>query len=114
MAQTAGTLATTLSETVLHTFVNKNDGSGPGGGLTLNASGNLFGTSSRGGVGEFADDTIFELIPKASGGFTFQSIHQFSQATGDGANPGSAMILDAEGNLYGVTPNGRCRLWHRL
>jgi uncharacterized repeat protein (TIGR03803 family) len=93
-------------EKVLHTFVNKSDGNSPGGGLTFDANGDLFGTTSAGGTGEFADGTVFELKPKAGGGVTFQTIHQFSQARGDGANPGPAFILDAEGNLYGVTPNG--------
>jgi|HubBroStandDraft_2_1064218.scaffolds.fasta_scaffold01339_4 hypothetical protein len=108
-AITMGLAASSLcagQETVLHTFVNKADGNSPGGGLTFDTKGNLFGTTSAGGTGEFADGTAFELTPKASGGFTFHTIHQFSQATGDGANPGPAFILDAKGNLYGVTPNG--------
>jgi hypothetical protein len=95
-------------EAVLHSFTGVEGGSSedPGGGLSFNASGDLFGTTSTGGVGEFADGTVFELTPKAGGGFTFQTIHQFSQASGDGSNPSSALIFDAEGNLYGVTPNG--------
>jgi uncharacterized repeat protein (TIGR03803 family) len=93
-------------ETVLHTFVNGSDGSAPSGGLTFDTKGNLYGTSSAGGVGEFADGTVFEMTPAAGGGFTFQTIHQFSQATGDGSNPSSALVFDAAGNLYGTTPNG--------
>jgi uncharacterized repeat protein (TIGR03803 family) len=95
-------------ETVFHTFTGVEGGSSedPNSGLTFNASGDLFGTTSTGGVGEFADGTVFELTPKAGGGFTFKTIHQFSQATGDGSNPGSAVVFDAEGNLYGTTPNG--------
>jgi hypothetical protein len=94
-------------ETVLHTFTGVEGGSSEApGSLTFNAKGDLFGTTSTGGVGEFADGTVFEMMPKAGGGFTLKTIHQFSQATGDGANPSSALIFDAEGNLYGVTPNG--------
>ena len=84
---TMGLAASSLcagQETVLHTFVNKADGNSPGGGLTFDTKGNLFGTTSVGGTGEFADGTAFELTPKASGGFTFHTIHQFSAATGDG------------------------------
>jgi len=106
---TMGLAASSLcagQETVLHTFVNQADGNSPGGGLTFDTKGNLFGTTSVGGTGEFADGTAFELTPKASGGFTFHTIHQFSAATGDGASPGPAFILDANGNLYGVTSNG--------
>jgi hypothetical protein len=109
-AVTMGLAASSLcagQETVLHTFtgVEGNSGSAPGS-LIFNASGDLFGTFSAGGAGEFADGGVFEMTPKAGGGFTYQAIHQFSQATGDGANPGSALIFDAKGNLYGVTPNG--------
>jgi len=84
---TMGLAASSLcagQETVLHTFVNEADGNSPGGGLTFDTKGNLFGTTSVGGTGEFADGTAFELTPKASGGFTFHTIHQFSAATGDG------------------------------
>ena len=70
-------------ETVLHTFVDKSDGYGPGGGLTFNANGDLFGTASFGRETASADGTVFELTPNASGGLTFQTIHGFSQATGD-------------------------------
>jgi len=93
-------------ETVLHTFINKADGSAPGGGLTFDTKGNLFGTTASARTGEAIDGTVFELTPKASGGFTFRTIHTFSQPTGDGANPDSAVVFDAEGNLYGTTPNG--------
>jgi uncharacterized repeat protein (TIGR03803 family) len=93
-------------ETVLHTFVNQSDGYGPGGGLTFNAKGDLFGTASFGRETASVDGTAFELTPNVSGGFTFQTIHGFSQATGDGGNPASAVVFDSNGNLYGTTPNG--------
>src|SRR5580704_3799948 len=108
-AVTLGLAASSLcagQETVLHTFVNTSDGSAPGGGLSFDTKGNLFGTTASSGVGEAIDGTVFEMTPKASGGFTFHTIHTFSQAMGDGANPGSAVVLDAEGNLYGTAPNG--------
>jgi hypothetical protein len=95
-------------ETVLHTFngVSGSGGSFPTGGLVFDANENLFGTTSAGGTGEFADGTVFKMSPDASGGFRFQTIHQFSQATGDGSDPGSSVVFDAAGNLYGATPNG--------
>jgi uncharacterized repeat protein (TIGR03803 family) len=95
-------------ETVIHTFKGDSgsDGSFPTGGMVFDANGNLFGTTSAGGVGEFADGTVFTMSPDSSGGFKFQTIHQFSQATGDGGNPGSSVVFDAAGNLYGTTPNG--------
>jgi hypothetical protein len=95
-------------ETVIHTYKGDSgsDGSSPSSGLVFDANGNLFGTTSAGGVGEFADGTVFKMSPDSNGGFKFQTIHQFSQATGDGANPGSSVVFDASGNLYGTTPDG--------
>jgi len=93
-------------ETVLHTFVDKSDGYGPGGGLTFNAKGDLFGTASFGREPASLDGTVFELTPKAGGGFTFRTIHGFSAATGDGANPGSAVVFDSEGTPDGENPSG--------
>jgi hypothetical protein len=95
-------------ETVIHTFKGQSgsDGSFPTGGLVFDPNANVFGTTSDGGVGEFADGTVFKMSPDSSGGFKFQTIHQFSQATDDGANPGSSVVFDGVGNLYGTTPNG--------
>jgi uncharacterized repeat protein (TIGR03803 family) len=95
------------SETVLLTFVNKSDGSLPFGGLTIDAKGNLYGTTDLGGSGATAEGTVFKLTPKASGGFTFQTIHTFLQGEGDGGNPAGSVVLDAAGNIYGTTSNGQ-------
>jgi uncharacterized repeat protein (TIGR03803 family) len=95
------------SETVLHTFTNGSDGSLPFGGLTIDAKGNLYGTTDLGGSPEFGDGTVFQLTPKTSGGFSFQTIHAFSQAKGDGGNPAGSVVLDAAGNIYGTTSNGQ-------
>jgi len=54
------------------------------------------------------------MTPKASGGFTYRAIHQFSQATGDGANPGSAFILDREWQPLWGHPERRQGLRHRF
>jgi uncharacterized repeat protein (TIGR03803 family) len=94
------------SETVLHTFVNGSDGAFPFGGLTIDAKGNLYGTTDLGGTGASAEGTVFKLTPKASGGSTFQTIHTFLQGAGDGGNPAGSVVLDAAGNIYGTTSNG--------
>jgi len=38
--------------------------------------------------------------------FTFQTIHAFSQAKGDGGNPLASVVFDSSGNLYGTTSEG--------
>src|SRR5579863_1100325 len=110
MAAVAMGLATSslcaAQETVLHTFINKSDGSFPFSGLTFDAKGNLYGTTDTGGSPEFGDGTVFKLTLNSSGEFTFQTIHAFSQAKGDGGNPAGSVVFDAAGNLYGTTSNG--------
>ncbi len=85
--------------TVLHTF-NSTDGQFPNGGLVHGSDGNLYGTTSSGGVHGFG--TVFKITP--SGKFT--SIYSFSGGTGDGAYPMSSVIRDSAGNIYGTTQNG--------
>src|ERR1700722_9794402 len=105
------------SETVLHTFVNESDGSFPFGGLTLDARGDVYGTTDAGGSGAFAEGTVFKLTPKASGGFNFQNLHTFSQGAGVGGNPAGSVALDRAGNIYGTTSNGQiggCGIVYKL
>ena len=49
-------------ETILHPFESAEDGSQPGAGLLLDASGNLFGTTYHGG-GRYGYGTVFEITP---------------------------------------------------
>ena len=46
---------------VLHGFTGGADGVDPSGGLTMDAVGNLYGTTSYGG--EFGFGTVFKLAP---------------------------------------------------
>jgi uncharacterized repeat protein (TIGR03803 family) len=95
------------TETVLHVFGNGTDGLKPSGSLIFDASGNLFGTTIWGGTGgcgasEPGCGTVFELTPAAGGGWTETVIYNFSSLA-DGYNPTGNLILDASGNLYGMT-----------
>jgi len=76
----------TYSETILFTFPDKSDA--PGGGLLIDAAGNLYGTDTSIGV--------YELV-NSSGTYTETTL---STAVG-GSNGG--LIRDAAGNLYGTT-----------
>lgn len=49
------------TETVVHNFGTGNDGSLPPGGLVIDGTGNLFGTTSSGGIQ--SDGTVFEVTP---------------------------------------------------
>jgi uncharacterized repeat protein (TIGR03803 family) len=83
---------------VLYHF-NGSDGSTPLGRLTLDAAGNLYGTTYLGGTGGFG--TIFKL--DGTGKLTV--LHNFTGGT-DGGNPFAGVIRDSDGNLYGAASGG--------
>jgi len=92
-------------ETILHTFENNGkDGCYPYAGLVLDASGNLYGTTSQGG-GANGFGTVFELT-KAHDGWVEKLLHTFSFNDEDGFYPTAGLTFDSAGNLYGTTRSG--------
>jgi len=85
--------------TVLHTFTGGKDGECLVGGLTLDQTGNLYGTAQLGGA--YGDGVVFMGTPNHNGGFQGKVLHTF--AGHPGAEPISTMVSDAKGNLYGTT-----------
>jgi uncharacterized repeat protein (TIGR03803 family) len=100
------------TERIIHNFGSGTDGSDPYGGLTIDASGNLYGTTTGGGVYQgttcnppgYGCGTVFELSPTA-GGFAERVLHSFGNGA-DGDSPWATVIFDAAGNLYGTTGYG--------
>jgi hypothetical protein len=84
---------------VLHNFGLRTDGAHPSGGLLLDDKGNLYGATG-GGPGEYGNGVVFELMPRADGGWKEAILHTFSGG-GDGADPQGALIFDGFGDLYG-------------
>lgn len=85
---------------VLHEFCSEDecaDGAEPEntGGMTIDASGNVYGTAADGGLFEF------------SGG-TFQVIHNFCQRANcrDGEFPAAGPTWDSSGHIFGTTAIG--------
>jgi uncharacterized repeat protein (TIGR03803 family) len=90
------------TESVLYSFAGGKDGSEPYAGLAFDAAGNLYGTTSEGG--SYSDGTVFELTPAGNGHWTESVIHTFNET--NGAAPVGGLVLDAKGNVYGVTSGG--------
>jgi uncharacterized repeat protein (TIGR03803 family) len=92
------------TETVLYSFNNNGrDGTIPLDGVIFDASGNLYGTTSEGGI--HSAGAAFELTPNGSGGWTETVLHSFGNGT-DGASPYGGLIFDSAGNLYTTTQTG--------
>lgn len=89
------------TEKVLYTFGTGTDGATPLSGVTFDANGNLYGTTSAGGASGYG--TIFQLTPGAS--WTENTLHSFQNAS-DGGTPYAGLISDSAGNLYGATTQG--------
>ncbi len=90
------------TERTLHNFGNGTDGGAPTADLIFDAAGNLYGMTYWGG--DYGGGTVFELMPNA-GGWTEKKLHSFGNGT-DGWIPASGLVLDAAGNLYGMTDQG--------
>jgi len=92
----------TGNETVMHAFAGgTTDGCQPSGGLLWDQAANLYGTTE--GCGAFGVGIVFRL--SKTGQETV--LHSFGGGPTDGQNPDLAgLLMDAKGNLYGVTAAG--------
>jgi uncharacterized repeat protein (TIGR03803 family) len=100
------------TEKVLRSFAGGADGANPNGGLVLDATGNVYGTTSIGGFNcpQFQGTgcgTVFELKQpaKTGGAWTEKILHRFTDGN-DGAGPNGGLIFDAKGSLYGTAETG--------
>jgi uncharacterized repeat protein (TIGR03803 family) len=70
--------------------------------VTLDAHGNLYGTTSMGGANGVG--VVYELSP--SGSSWKQTVLYTFQGLSDGQNPVGGVAVDRDGNLYGTTFDG--------
>jgi uncharacterized repeat protein (TIGR03803 family) len=109
-----GAPAKTWTESVLYSFQGgSNDGAAPFGNVVFDSAGNLYGTTSIGGLTHLGCalpakgcGTIFELSPSGAGSWSERILHRFRDAFGEGAAPRAGLVIDALGNLYGTTYDG--------
>jgi uncharacterized repeat protein (TIGR03803 family) len=88
--------------TILVSF-NNTDGSGPVGGLFIDAAGDLLGTTEFGGADSYG--TAFE-IAETSTGYASTPTTLFSFNYTDGGYPEAGLIADSVGDLFGTTGVG--------
>lgn len=94
------------SEQILYSFSYPGTGTGyqPMGGLLMDSSGNLYGTTEYGGAN--ANGTVYELV-KSPTGYSETTLYSFKpQSQGDATFSEANLIMDASGNLYGTSVDG--------
>jgi uncharacterized repeat protein (TIGR03803 family) len=98
-------LAQAQTFTVIHTFTGGADGGSPEGGLTMDAAGNLYGTTA--GYEEPCGSqcgTVFEMKPTGQG-WVLAPLYRFTGGS-DGASPQAAVVFGPDGALYGTAVYG--------
>ncbi len=84
---------------VLHSFTGGAGGATPHAGLVVDASGNLYGTTTAGGASNLG--TVFKLDTTGKETVLYSFV-----GGADGATPNAGLVLDPSGNLCGTTTAG--------
>ncbi len=89
----------------LYSFTGGDDGGNPRGGVVMDGSGALYGTTQVGGTDGWG--TVFKLTPPVggSGPWTETVLYSFT-GRDDGGTPWAGVTLDGAGNLWGATAGG--------
>jgi len=88
------------TEKILYTFQGGADGSQPLTGVILDKSGNVYGTTLKGGTHVGSGD-VFELT--AANGYAKTILHDFNFFTDPAKELPHGLFFDASGNLFGTT-----------
>jgi uncharacterized repeat protein (TIGR03803 family) len=94
-----GLTETGWHEHVVHSFGEGTDGNEPIGGVVFDQAGNLYGTTLLGGA--YGNGTVYQVTRSG----VERVIYSFTGGR-NAVNPGAAVTLDAEGNIYGTTSFG--------
>jgi uncharacterized repeat protein (TIGR03803 family) len=91
-------------EQVLYSFAGGKDGAAPEAGLTFDAAGNLYGTTTASGAN--GTGTVFKLAVPQKGLKWMETVLYSFGAAPDGATPVAGVTFDKAGNLYGTASAG--------
>jgi uncharacterized repeat protein (TIGR03803 family) len=98
--------AGTYAETILFNFCKGNIsiyrcpyGKSPFTGVVLDAKGNIYGVTNSGGIGQRG--VVYKISPAGKE----KVLHRFGSQPGDGSCYCGDLLLDKEGNLYGINTN---------
>lgn len=86
-------------EKVIHPFSSGTDGAFPVGGLILDDTGNIYGTTETGGPSNFG--MVFRIDPKG-----IETVVHYFAGPPEGEFPFGSLIRDSAGNFYGTTSGG--------
>ena len=91
-------------------FLEGGDGINPDSSLTMDAKGNMYGTTYTGGSGESCSGgcgTVYKMTKGTNDTYTQSVIYSFQAGDKDGQNPYyGGVTVDANGNVYGTTLYG--------
>lgn len=87
-------------EKVIYSFTDHSDGADPSSPLVIDGDGNLYGFASNASYG-----VLFKLTPRFNGRWEDASLYSFEGGI-NGAYPTGGMILEPNGNFFGVTAGG--------
>lgn len=96
---------TLKAKSKLYDFRAGADGEDPSGGVVMDLSGAVYGTTAHGG-GATDAGLVFKLAPPVEGQIQWvqRALHRFNGA--DGKNPFRNLVFGANGALYGTTYSG--------
>jgi len=93
------------SSHTLWTFTCGADGKNPYGGVTLDAAGNVYGTTVAGGNGGACAGDGCGVVYRIGLRGGERVLYDFKGGR-DGFGPGGPVVFDAHGDLFGATPDG--------
>jgi uncharacterized repeat protein (TIGR03803 family) len=95
------------NEEVIHRFLQfSGDGFEVFSPVTIDASGNLYGTTIEGGENAgLGFGIVYRLHQEPDGHWKEHILHEFHNGD-DGAVPYAGVVFDSAGNLYGTTRGG--------